>query len=198
MTDVTIPVLDAPIDPNEVAEVIEKQVKPNKSAGGGPVGLSPGLFKLLPVEWIVTLTMLLNSVFVSGCYPAAWAYARLNMLFKKGISLCCDNYRGISIINSIYKIYDYILCNRLMKWYSPDHEQAGAQPGGRFKNTYELLNLRALKISKLHKNHIFQCMGKIFCVEFQRVPLKFHTKYLTHTSKDVDFIHIWKFKSSLI
>ena len=43
------------------------------------------------------------------------------------------------------------------------------EPGGRFKNTYELLNLRALKISKLHKNHIFQCMGKIFCVEFQRV-----------------------------
>ena len=71
-------------------------------------------------------------------------------------------------------------------------------PGGRFKNTYELLNLRALKFSKLHKNHIFQCMGKIFCVEFQRVPLKFHTKYLTHTLKDVDFIHIWKFKSSLI
>ena len=31
-------------------------------------------------------------------------------------------------------------------------------------------------------------MGKIFCVEFQRVPLKFHTKYLTHTLKDVDFI----------
>ena len=71
-------------------------------------------------------------------------------------------------------------------------------PGGHFNNTYELLNLRALKISKLHKNHIFQCMGKIFCVEFQRVPLKFHTKYLTHTWKDVDFIHIWKFKSSLI
>ena len=44
--------------------------------------------------------------------------------------------------------------------------------GGRFKNTYELLNLRALKISKLHKNDIFQCMGKIFCVEFQRVPFE--------------------------
>ena len=78
------------------------------------------------------------------------------------------------------------------------HHISKTGPGGRFKNTYELLNLRALKISKLHKNHIFQCMGKIFCVEFQRVPLKFHTKYLTHTLKDVDFIHIWKFKSSLI
>ena len=73
-----------------------------------------------------------------------------------------------------------------------DHER----PGGRLKNAYELLNLRALKISMLYKIHIFQCMGKIFCVEFQRVPLKFHTKYHTHTLKDVDFIHGWKFKSS--
>ena len=63
-------------------------------------------------------------------------------------------------------------------------------PGGRFKNTYELLNLRALKTSMLYKNHIFQCMDKIFCVEFQRVPLKFHTKYLIHALKDVDFIQI--------
>ena len=91
---------------------------------------------------------------------------------------------------------DVILC------FYDDHDISPGQwcislfPGGRFKNTYELLNLRALKISKLHKNHIFQCMGKIFCVEFQRVPFKFHTKYLTHTLKDVDFIHIWKFKSS--
>ena len=64
--------------------------------------------------------------------------------------------------------------------------------GGRIKNEHELLNLRALKISMFYKNHIFQCMGKIFSVEFQRVPLKFHTNYLVHTLKDVDFIHGWK------
>ena len=68
--------------------------------------------------------------------------------------------------------------------------------GGRFKNAYELLNLRALKISMLYKSHIFQCMGKIFCVEFQRVPLKFHTKYLAHTLKDKSFMKHWNFKSS--
>ena len=69
-------------------------------------------------------------------------------------------------------------------------------PGGRFKNTFELLNIRALKFSVVNKIHIFQCMGKIFCVEFQRVPLKFHTKYLTHTLKDMIFIQHWNFKSS--
>ena len=70
--------------------------------------------------------------------------------------------------------------------------------GGRFKKAYELLNLRALKISMLYKSHIFQRMGKIFCVEFQREPLKFHTKYLTHTLKDAIFIQHWYFKSSWI
>ena len=51
-----------------------------------------------------------------------------------------------------------------------------------FKNAYDFLDLRAIKTS-------------LFWVEFQRVPLKFHTKYLTHTLKDVDFIHMWICKS---
>ena len=67
---------------------------------------------------------------------------------------------------------------------------------GAFQNTYELLNLRALKFSHMKKIHIFQCMCQIFCVEFQRYPLKFHTKYLTHTLKDMIFIQRWNFKSS--
>ena len=63
-----------------------------------------------------------------------------------------------------------------------------------FKTAYEILNLRALKISTLCKDCFFQCMGEIFCVEFQSYPLKFLTKYLTQTSKDVHFIRRWKFK----
>ena len=55
-------------------------------------------------------------------------------------------------------------------------------PGDRFKNTYELLNLKALTFSSLNKIHIFQYMGEIFCVEFQILP------YFTHTLKDVLFI----------
>ena len=50
--------------------------------------------------------------------------------------------------------------------------------------------------SYLNIIHICQCMGKMFCVgvEFQRVPLKFHTKYLT--LKDTIFIQRFKYKSS--
>ena len=38
-------------------------------------------------------------------------------------------------------------------------------------------------------------MGYIFCVKFQRYSLKFHTKYLTHTLKDVYSFLRWKLKS---
>ena len=64
-------------------------------------------------------------------------------------------------------------------------------PRVRFTNSYELLNLRAHTFSLVNKTYIFQCMGKIFCVEFQRYPLKFHIKCLTHTLKDVIFIQQW-------
>ena len=77
-------------------------------------------------------------------------------------------------------------------WWS--YEMAG----GRFKKAYKLLNLRALKFSPVNKMHIFQCMDKIFCVEFQREPLKFRTKYRTHALKDTIFIQHWNFKSSWI
>ena len=32
-------------------------------------------------------------------------------------------------------------------------------------------------------------MGKIFCAKFQSVPLKFHTKYLTHTISTKNLAH---------
>ena len=65
-----------------------------------------------------------------------------------------------------------------------DHDIARTGEGSN-----ELVNLGALKSSLYIKPHIFKCMVKIFCAEFQRVPLKFHTKYLSHTLKDAIFIH---------
>ena len=46
-------------------------------------------------------------------------------------------------------------------------------------------------------------MGKIFCVKFQKYPLKFHTKYLNHTLKDVilyniEILRAIRFKSSYV
>ena len=82
------------------------------------------------------------------------------------------------------------LLNTAMQWLIWNIDQ------GNFRNIYELLFLRALKISTLFKDCIFQCMDKMFCVEFQWCHLKFHTNYLIHTLKDMYFNERWKFKSA--
>ena len=40
-----------------------------------------------------------------------------------------NNYSGICIANSLPKLYDSILNNKFMTWYTPFDEQAGAQAG---------------------------------------------------------------------
>ena len=121
---VTIPLLDDPVDVKECEYVINKQLKPRKLAG--PDGNSPGTFHLFPAQWLTFLSLLLSLVF-SSSYPVAWSKAKLSMLFKKGNNMITGNYRGISVIDSISKLYDYVMNNRLMAWYVPQREQAGGQ-----------------------------------------------------------------------
>ena len=123
---ITIPLLDDPFSPDELLHVVDRQIKPDKSCD--MTGLPPGILKLLPVNWLLLLLFVFNSVFSSASYPITWTVSKLIMLFKKGLLMSCGNYRGITIMNVLSKCYDYLIHNRLMKWYIPCREQAGAQP----------------------------------------------------------------------
>ncbi len=93
------------------------------------VSLPAGL-KLLPDEWIVQITLLVNMVFFQH-YPGLWSMAKMFTIYKKGEKLSTDNYRGISILVALAKVYDAILNRRFVLWYKPDQEQAGGQEGRR-------------------------------------------------------------------
>lgn len=93
----------------------------------GPDGISPGVFKLLPGHWILTLVTLFNNVFLYAQYPLSWSRAKVFTVFKKGDRKNPNNYRGISVTNAIAKLYDMIIYERLCKWFRPCREQAGAQ-----------------------------------------------------------------------
>ena len=125
-SEVNIPILDDQITPEEVQAQI-KNIKPEKSCG--PDGVSPGILKMLPLQWILTLATLFNTIFISSSYPSAWSLAKLFTIFKKGDKSNPKNYRGITVINCLAKLYDMILCARLEAWFKPYREQAGAQKG---------------------------------------------------------------------
>ncbi len=123
-TDITIPILDDPISPDEVQGQIRK-LKPNNASG--PDGLPPGVFTLLPANWIITLATLFNNIFVYGVYPSEWVRVKAFAIFKKGDKANPSNYRCISVLNSIAKLYDMVLSERLKHRLRPFREQAGAQ-----------------------------------------------------------------------
>ena len=81
--NVTIPVLDSPISPDEVASQINK-MKADKSCG--PDGIAPGVFKLLSAQWVLLITTLFNVIFATAQYPTLWSKAKFHTIFKKGIA----------------------------------------------------------------------------------------------------------------
>ena len=63
-----------------------------------------------------TLCKLFNSIFNSGLYPEAWAKGCVVPIFKKGNIEDPNNYRGITIICCLGKLFTSILNARLLKW----------------------------------------------------------------------------------
>ena len=53
------------------------------------------------------------------------------------------------------------LVNAWVSLYERSPAETISGPRGHFKNTYELLKIRALKISMLYENRIFQCTFEI-------------------------------------
>jgi hypothetical protein len=59
------------------------------------------------------LVKLFNAVFTSGIYPQIWSEGYITTIFKEENPKLPQNYRGITICNSIGKVFNSILNNRL-------------------------------------------------------------------------------------
>ena len=62
------------------------------------------------------LVVIFNAIFNSGIFPEAWTTGLLVPLHKKGSIHSTDNYRGITLLSVLGKIFTRVLNNRLTKW----------------------------------------------------------------------------------
>ena len=78
---------------------------------------------------ILFIAQLLYLVFLKEqlIYPVIWCYNKHVVFFKKVIRLCCGNWRGLSIGETIGKLHAKILSCRLNLWMHIDKCQAGGQ-----------------------------------------------------------------------
>ena len=97
----------------EINECI-KQLKNNKAPGGD--GIQAELLKHITDELQHNLCKLIKKIWEEEIIPVEWKMGIVCPLYKKGDQLVCSNYRGITLLNTAYKIFSKILYNRLQPY----------------------------------------------------------------------------------
>ena len=105
--------LDTIITDSEVRRSI---IGLNSKKTPGPDGLCIELFKYTLEYALHYLTTLFNNIFTSGIVPESWHYSIVCPILKKGSTADPNNFRSISLIDSMCKIFTNILTNRLNEW----------------------------------------------------------------------------------
>ena len=131
-TDLSVPVypeLDVPFTDEEVKLGINS-LKNNKAAGSDE--LVNELYKVC-LDLQPRLTVLFNKILYSGKYPRGWTCGIIIPIFKKGNPNDIKNYRGITLLSTLSKLFTKVIHSRLAKWseqYSKNHAgQAGFRQG---------------------------------------------------------------------
>ena len=107
-----------------------------------------------------SLLYLYNRMFRNGEYPRAWGDGIIAPIFKKGDVNDAGNYRGITLINILAKVYSQLLLNRLTGWVEKYEKitkhQFGFQKG---KSVVDCIFILHSIISK-----ILDSGEKLYCV----------------------------------
>ena len=79
--------------------------------------------------------VLFNSILRTGQYPSQWCKGFIIPIFKNGDPMYPNNYRGITILNALSKLFNTIMNNRLksyiLKHRLVDQKQIGFKKGAR-------------------------------------------------------------------
>jgi hypothetical protein len=77
-------------------------------------GVSSKMIKFIIAEISLPLAHIFNLSLTSGIFPSKLKKSRVIPIFKSGDKLECDNYRPISLLSSISKVLEKIVCTKLL------------------------------------------------------------------------------------
>lgn len=115
------------ITPTEVQQAISD----TKSGGAGPDGLEMKFIKIASHILAFPLCYLFNLSISTSEVPAMWKNARVTPIHKSGDPLDPNNYRPISIISTVAKIFEKVIFKRLFKYVNDFSVLSDMQSGFR-------------------------------------------------------------------
>ena len=102
-----------PTTPVEVIEIINSF---SISKSHGPHSIPTKILKLIKQDISVPISKLINTSFEHGIFPSTLKIAQVIPVFKKGSPLNISNYRPISLLSNIEKIYEKVMYSRLVNF----------------------------------------------------------------------------------
>ncbi|GFU32019.1 probable RNA-directed DNA polymerase from transposon X-element [Trichonephila clavipes] len=100
-----------PTTPTEVLSYVQR-LKPRKSPGLDQI--SNRMIKNLPLKFLLFITLLINQLFKNNYFPNAWKTAVVIPILKPDKdSALPSNYRPISLLSCLSKVYEFVLLQRL-------------------------------------------------------------------------------------
>ena len=153
------------IDKDDVMKTITS-LKAKESAGYD--GLSTKLLKIIGPVILKPLTLILNQSLVTGIFPDKLKIAKVVPLYKKDDHLIMDNYRPVSLLTSISKIFEKIVHKQLSKYFKDNKLFYKSQYGFREEHSTELASMELIDrvMSSIEKKHsplaIYMDLSKAF------------------------------------
>lgn len=141
-----------PVDPMEVFRILMKM--PNKYSSGLdeiPIIILKHIAHLI----CEPLASVINECYTSGKFPSKLKTAKLTPIYKKGDRRDPVNYRPISLLSSVSKVFERSIYNRIMSYLNQHNILAKEQFGFRPELSTELAIFNTLTyiIDNLDKNN---------------------------------------------
>ena len=127
------------ITENETLTIINNLKSKNSS---GNDDISNRLLKAIKCEISKPLTIIINQSLETGIFPDALKVAKVKPLFKKGDNCCLNNYRPISLLPTISKIFERIMYTQLYYYFNVNNLLPEQQYGFRSQHSTELASVK--------------------------------------------------------
>ena len=121
-----------PTNEEEIYNIISK-MKSNKSCG--PTSIPTKILKLIQFEICKPLAEIINLSFSTGIHPEKLKIAHVKPLFKKGSKLLMCNYRPISLLSNLNRIFEQVMFTRVYEFLENSKSFYSLQFGFRKKHS---------------------------------------------------------------
>ena len=149
-----------PCDQQEISNIL-MALKSSKASG--PNSIPSNILIEFSDYLIEPLTAIINSSLVEGIFPSLNEEASVCPIFKKDNKLKCENYRPISLLPNLSKIFERVMYNRVENFLTSTNQLYYLQFGFRksYSTNHALLSI-VEQIREAMDNNFFSCGVFIF------------------------------------